>query len=114
MAHKFGPGVPSRRPFGFNVDLTQGRSSNPTVHSKHDVRHGRNATTGEQPADIYRDPVSPSPPVARHHNEPFVRHVETVGVHPVTGKYVDPTHPNAERRPRAMRYIRMCRCAPKD
>ena len=79
-----------------------------------DLDDCRNATTGEQPADIYRDPVSPSPPVARHHNDPFVRHVETVGVHPVTGKYVDPTHPNAERRPRAMRYIRMCRCAPKD
>jgi hypothetical protein len=88
-----------RKPFDYSTDLT-GRSSgpdNPTVTSKAVRRYGRNETTGEQPAELYREPVNGDAPLT-HHNRPFKAHVETVGWHPHTHKFVRATHPNAEAK----------------
>jgi hypothetical protein len=74
------------------------RSENRITHSKNTRRYGRNETTGEQPADLYRDPVNPDSPI-RHHNAEFRHHVETVGHVPNTGgQWADATHPNAEAK----------------
>jgi hypothetical protein len=79
------------------VGPVHGHPDNREVTSKNTRRYGRNETTGQQPADIYRDPVPPSMP-ATHVGRPGRPHVETVGWHPHTHEFVKATHPEAEAR----------------
>jgi hypothetical protein len=86
-----------RKGFDFSVDITARNPSgeNRGVHSKNTVRHGRNSTTGSQPAELHRDLVNPDAVIV-HNNATEIPHKETVGW--MDGVFHTPTHPNAERR----------------
>jgi hypothetical protein len=80
------------------VGPVHGHPDNREVTSKNTRRYGRNETTGQQPAEIYRDEVSGDSPIT-HHNKPFVHHVEVAGHVPNSGgQWAHPTHPNAEAK----------------
>jgi hypothetical protein len=77
------------------VDPVRGHPDNREVTSKNTRRYGRNETTGDQPAEVYRDEVPGEVPVI-HRNETEKPHKETVGW--MNGEFRRATHPNAERR----------------
>jgi hypothetical protein len=69
-----------------------GHPDNRGVTSKSVRRYGANETTGENPGELYRDPVDGDSPVT-HHNSIASHHVETVGW--MDGSFNKATHPNA-------------------
>jgi hypothetical protein len=92
------PSTSVRKSFDMHASVVGpvgGHPDNREVHSKNTVRYNRNETTGQQPADIYRDPVNGDSPIT-HRNNIAIPHKETVGW--MDGEFRKASHPNAEAK----------------